>query len=127
MTLSAEDIVAAIGQRRRDTVTIAVPEWGGDVHIRRLSAADLEATGMMSGGDVNTADVARAVLARSLCDEAGEPLFRPETVHILDDADATVTLRLFTECARINGLMTDELEDMTRTFAAAQPDGSSSS
>jgi hypothetical protein len=125
MPLSKEEIIAAIHTRRRDVVTVQVPEWDGEVGIRRLDAVDLERTGMMSG--VQPDDVAIKVLAASLCDADGEPLFGEADVRELEKADAVVVLKLFAECARVNGLMSSELEGMMATFAEAQPDDSPSS
>lgn len=123
--LGKDEIVAAIAARRSETHTVEVPEWGGAVNIRRLDGADLEATGMLSGEQ--SPDIALKVLSVSLCDEQGEPLFGFDELRALDKADAMVTLRLFSEVARYNGLLTTEIEAMVAAFAEAPRDSSSSS
>lgn len=121
--MTKDEIVAAIAARKRDTVAVEVPEWGGTVNIRRLSAGELDATGMISGEE--SAETSLKVLAASLCDEDGELLFGIDELRALDDIDAMLTLRLFAECARVNGLMSEELEELVAGFDAAQPEGSS--
>lgn len=124
MTLSKSEVVAAIAARRKETRTVAVPEWGGDILIRRLSAGDLDATGMMSGLD-DSEQILKA-LALSIVADTGDPYFTLEEIRTLDDVDAVVTLKLFVEVAKLNGMSTPELEEMVAGFDAAQPDDSSS-
>lgn len=122
--LTKDDIVAAIAARAREVKNVPVKEWGGSVNIRRLDAADLEATGMTSGEQ--SPDIMLRVLSVSLCDDEGNALFGLAELESLHKADAMVTLRLFADCARYNGLLTGELEAMVGTFAEAPRDDSSS-
>jgi hypothetical protein len=125
MTLTRDEIIAAIAARKVETTTVEVPEWGGAVQLRRMDAADLEAIGLMSGEP--TDDMPVRVLAACICDDEGNPLFGVKKLKELEAADAVVVLRLFAECAKLNGLMTAELEEMVAGFGAAQPGASSSS
>jgi hypothetical protein len=125
MSLSRDEIIAAIAARKVETTTVEVPEWGGSVQLRRMDAADLEAVGLMSGEASN--DMPVRVLAACLCDDEGNQLFGLKKLKELEAADAMVVLRLFAECAKLNGLMTAELEEMVEGFGGAQPGASSSS
>lgn len=124
MGLSREGILAGIAARRQLVEPIEVPEWGGAVFIRHLSAAELEETGFLDEGS-NGAEMPVRILAACLADETGSPLFAQEDAKVLADAEFAVILRVFAEAARINGLSSEELEAATAAFAQAQGDASS--
>jgi hypothetical protein len=121
--LSKDEIVAAIAARKAEVETVHVPEWGGDIYLRRMTAGDMEAAGLL-GGD-QPADMPLRVLALCIADETGSPLFGVEELRDIEQADAVLVLRLFAKCAAMNGMMTSELEGMVGDFDAAPHDGSS--
>lgn len=120
MTLSREEIIAAINTRASETTPVDVPEWGGDVLIRRLSAADAERSGMT--GDQKTPELVARVIAMSLVDDAGERLFSEADVAELAKVDVAVAARVFAACVKANGLSSDELDEAVAAFAEAQRD-----
>jgi hypothetical protein len=124
MALTRDEIIAAIAARKKDVVQIDVPEWGGKLALRRLTAADVERTGLSDGK--RDATMFAKVIAASVTDEEGEALFAEEDVAILADADMATAARVFAECMRVNGLMDADLEEAVAGFTNAQPDASSS-
>lgn len=126
MPLSREEIVAAIEARATQSVPFPVPEWGGDVLIRRLSAGDAERTGLSSDG-ANDPDLVVRVIAFSLVDADGTPLFGEDDVAVLSKADFSVATRVFAQCMKVNGLSSDALDEAVAAFTEAQRDNSSSS
>lgn len=124
--LNRKQVLTAIDERKKDVETVPVPEWGGEVGIRRLSAADLDKAGFFGGGEKTTIEIARSVLSMTLCDENGERLFSDQDIAELDEADVNVTLKLFNEAARINGLLEGEMTGMVASFSEAQPGDTSS-
>lgn len=109
MALSREAILASKGNRK--PVRLEVPEWGGDVFVRVLSAkqsADL--------GDVPQGEVLGRVLIDCLCDEEGVRLFTDEDVAALMEEDAPVIMRVFSFAAKVNGLSTKELDEAMAGF-----------
>jgi hypothetical protein len=127
MPLSKDDIVKAIGERKRETMTVPVPEWGGDVLIRHLLTDDLESSGVTERQDPET--MVKAI-ALSVCDEGAEPLFALDAdgnaPQVLRDLDTQAQVRLFAAIARFNGMTSPELEEMVASFDAAPHDDSSS-
>lgn len=80
------------------TEKVAVPEWGGEIILKSLSANDQDVIdslllkGKAEGG---TYDGYRAVvLSRAIVDEQGKRLFTPEEVAALGEQDKTVIDRL---------------------------------
>jgi hypothetical protein len=118
--LTREQILAA--RRDRKPQRFEVPEWGGDVFIRVLSAADQ----MDLAEGTEAKDTPIKVLIRSLVSENGEPLFTDEDFAELAKEDWPVIMRVFQESAHMNGLSTKELDEAMAGFAQA-PDESSSS
>lgn len=127
MALTRDEILAAIGERKKTTTVVPVPEWGGDVHIRMLTAADLKAVGFFDGARGDAASLPTTVLQACLADADGEQLFTKKDLAELANADFATVLRVFTEAAKINGLSNDELEVATAAFTKAQSDDTSSS
>jgi len=125
MPLTREQIVAAIEARASEFTPHDVPEWGGTVLIRRLSAADADRSGMTS--DQKTPDLVARVIAISLVDDDGTPLFTEDDVKVLAKVDVGVAAAVFAACVKANGLSSDELDEAVAAFTAAQRDSSSSS
>lgn len=123
--LTREDILAAIAARKAAVEELEVPDWGGTVYLRRLSVEALRATGFLDGtGDPS--EVPLRVLAASVTDEHGSPLFSMDDVKALAEAEFQTVIRVFTEAARINGLSSAELEEAVAAFNGAQGDDNSS-
>ena len=124
-SLSKEQILAAIAERRKTVAVVSVPEWGGDVCIRRLNAAEVERTGLADGKrDVG---VFTKVIAACLTDDDGAPLFTDTDAEALADADLATVVRVFGEVMRVNDLMDEDLEEALRGFSNAQLESSSTS
>jgi hypothetical protein len=123
MGLTRAQVQAAIAARKM-LGTIPVPEWGGEVHVRRLSSADLEKAGFFDDQDRSPAGILGGLLLGALCTDDGSPLF--ESIEDLRDADFPLMLRLFQEAARRNGIPTDDFEGLSELFGGAQ-DGRDSS
>jgi hypothetical protein len=120
MALTREQILAA--RRDRKPHRFAVPEWGGDVFIRVLSAEDQ----MLLADETDPKQTPIKVLLFSLVGEDGERLFADEDFTELVKEDWPVIMRVFQEAAHLNGLSTKELDEAMAGFAEA-PDAQTSS
>lgn len=120
MGLTREQILAA--RKDRKPHRYEVPEWGGDVFIRVLSAQDQMV--LAEGNNANETPV--KVLLYSLVDENGERLFTDDDFSELVQEDFPIIMRVFSESAKLNGLSTKELDEAMEGFTSA-PDESTSS
>jgi hypothetical protein len=102
-------------------VPLEVPEWGGEVYVRVLSAKD---QAELSDG-VKPAEMPIRVLLHCLVDEAGEPILKEEDAEALAEEDFPVILRVFAFVAKLNGLSTKELDEAMESFAPAPDEYSS--
>lgn len=120
MTLTREQILAS--RKDRKPVRLEVPEWGGDVFVRVLSARDQ----MDLADGKSDRDMPVLVLLHCLVNEEGERLLGDADFDALAEEDFPVIMRVFTFVAKLNGLSTGELEAAMENFAPT-PDASSSS
>jgi uncharacterized protein YfaA (DUF2138 family) len=113
LPLTREQILAS--RRDRKPHRFEVPEWGGDVFIRVLSAKDQ----MLLADGTDPKDTPVKVLLYSLVDEDGARLFTDEDFGALLEEDFPVIMRVFSEAAHLNGLSTKELDEAMEGFASA--------
>ena len=119
MTLTREQILAARADRKPQR--LEVPEWGGNVYIRVLSARD-----QMSLSDSSKPEeMPIKVLLHSIVDEHGERILQDEDFEALAGEDFPIIMRVFAFAAKLNGLSTKELEEAMESFAPAPDEYSS--
>ena len=125
MPLNREELLAGIASRAKDLTKLDIPEWGGEVFVRRMSSGDVDRTGLSSG--TRDAGVIGKVLVASIVDEDGAPLFQEGDLPALEQADIATVARVFAEVISINGLGDEDLEAALQDFKNAQHRSSSSS
>jgi hypothetical protein len=101
--LSREQIV---NNRQAFSATVEVPEWGGSVQIRPLSAGDVQSmAGLLTtgGGDLaSNLDMAFAIVVYGTTNETGGPLFAgPEDLRSLEVGPI---IRLASAIAEVSGI-----------------------
>lgn len=120
MTLTREAILASRADRK--PVRLEVPEWGGDVFVRVLSAKDQVA---LSDG-AEPAEMPVRILLHCLVNEDGTRIFEDADYEALAGEDFPVIMRVFGVAAKVNGLSSKELEESMAAFANAPAEGNSS-
>lgn len=136
--LSVNDIASVmdLAQER-----VEVPEWGGDLILRALSARDREwfesqmlTEETVAGPDgrpktvqkMNFIDGRAKMLSRAIVDEEGHAIFDESQVKILGDKSNAVVNRLFSRVQELSGMQPRAVEDAEKNSDAA-PSGDSSS
>ena len=113
--LKRDEILQAPDQKIE---TIPVPEWGGEVCVRSLSAADrdrLEASMIKVRGkerSVNLENIRAKLLSMAACDEDGKRLFSEADVKELGGKNAAAVQRVFVAAQRLAGLTDDDVEEL---------------
>jgi len=118
--LTREQILSRVDLR---TETVEVPEWGGEIRIRELTArrrSEFEKLAEQHGDDYAVA----WLVAESCVDEAGQRIFSQEDIEALREKSAAALLRIFHQAAQINNL--GNLESTVKNSEATPADGSCS-
>lgn len=119
--LRREDIAAAVDLK---TMTLAVPEWGGEVRLRELTLGEREdwskeavdsGTGHIRS-DVSMSRIMALLCAMSLVDEADRPIFEsPEDgTAVLLGKDANAVQAIFDAALKLNGLRSEDVESAAK-------------
>jgi hypothetical protein len=98
--LTREQILAAKSERQSETVE--VPEWGGDVIVRELSGDEsMESAG---NDDDNLMEKSYRGLVRAIVNEAGERILLDDDIEVVKALGARSLKRLFDAVNRLNGV-----------------------
>lgn len=94
---------------------IEVPQWGGFVYIKQVSAKDFEGWqewAMKQENAKNPLSARVKFITDCVCDENGKDLFtEPVDVNVLTEHPNDVIDLLWNECRRVNGLDAKSRED----------------
>jgi len=99
---------------------VNVPEWGGDVYVRGLTARELDKYQMSmlqqrGKSQVANLDNIRAKLVvRTTFDETGARIFTDDDAAALSAKSGAAVGRLFDVAQRLSGLGKDDIADMTK-------------
>src|SRR6266498_6005517 len=128
--LSRDDI---LGVAKRPKEKVHIPEWGGDVWVQGLTGKErdrYEATVLerkKDGRVVPNLENARArLIAVSLVNEDGTPMFREHELDQLGELPARALQRIWDKACELSGLSESDVEELEGNSAAVQDDGSSS-
>lgn len=130
MALLSRD--AILGASDIKTEDVRVPEWGGTVRVKGLTAAqrDVFETQVVSmrGKDVsvNMAGIRAKIASMSLVDDEGNKLFTEKDVKALGEKSGAALDRVFEVCTRLSGIGEDDVDELAGNSEADQTDGSPS-
>ena len=121
--LTKDQILNALDQ---SYVDVDVPEWGGKVRLRALSAKqkDQFECDAYRRQKLNKPFIDRAgIVALCAVDESGELVFSPGDVKKLEQKSARAMDRVFQEACKLNGLFAAE-EELAKNSSDDQDDDS---
>lgn len=118
MTLLTREQILAVS----DIVSerIEVSEWGGEVIVKSLTGTERDQFESKilelkdKGYKVNLANARANLVALSLVDENGLPLFTLKDVELLGKKSAAALDRVYSVAARLSGLTEADVEDLTK-------------
>lgn len=122
-----DEILAADDRPRRK---LSIPEWGRDVWIRVMSAAQREQwerdTDDVEG--IRKRHLLRAALAvRTVCDEDGSPVFTTADMEALAEKSGPALCRIWDAAIAANKVSKADVEELAKNSDASPSDGSASS
>lgn len=118
MAILTKQAILAADDLPRELVN--VPEWGGDIFVRALTASERDAfeneLTVRHGTkvEVTLIDARAKLCARTICDETGKRLFTDAEVLALGSKSAAVLTRIFEIAQRLAGLSPAEVEQLVK-------------
>ena len=97
-----------------DIQIVAVPEWGGDVHVRGLTARERDHFEASIGSAQNLENLRARLVVLTVCDEAGTRLFKDSDDTELGKKNAVVVNRLFEVSRQMSGMTDKDVEDLEK-------------
>lgn len=105
--LDKASILAAKDFRFED---VEVPEWGGTVRLRGLSASERDSFENEATKTGELINIRSKFIATTLIDEKGNSLFTAKEAVKLGEKDAKVINNLFEIVRKLSGMADDDLE-----------------
>ena len=115
------------------TETVNIPEWGGAVSVRSMTAADrdeYEQSMVNSRGPdekSNMRNIRARLVVCAVVDEHGKRLFSDVDVEVLGAKSAKAVNRVFKIAARLNALNESDVEELAKNSDAGPSEDSPSS
>jgi len=121
--LTADDILGADDLPRE---LVECPEWDGHVFIRTFQSTERDAweqsiVSVSEGSSQANLENARAnLVSRVACDEEGKALFTVQQIERLGQKSAKALGRCFDVASRLNGLSTDDMDEIVKNSSGDQ-------
>jgi hypothetical protein len=93
------------------TLRVEVPEWGGAVFVRMMTAGERDRWDITVRNDAFR-DASAYLVALTACDEAGNRLFRDDQVAELAALNGVAVERVATRALRLNRLRVRDREEI---------------
>ena len=120
------DRAAILGQTRLPIMEVEVPEWGGKVFIRVMTAGERDRFESKQRKDEFTNLRARTVAA-CVCDSSGNLLFTEADIPELTKLHAKALDRIFEKAIPFNGIGSDDIAELKKNSDPTMSEDSSSS
>ncbi|MCA3255081.1 MAG: hypothetical protein INF91_05645 [Alphaproteobacteria bacterium] len=114
--LTREQILGAADQQ---TIDVEVPEWGGTVRVRSLTAGDRDrfeqaVIAAQAAGKVGPDNVRARYVAACVVDEAGKPLFTDKDLEVLAAKSFAAMDRVFAAATKLNAFSAADIEELAK-------------
>jgi len=106
MALSRDQILGAVDF---NFVEVDVPEWGGSVRLRGLSAAERDDFEASLGVSQDLVNMRARLVVNCLVDENNEKLFKASEAKELGKKNGQVINKLFDEVRKLSGMADEDL------------------
>jgi len=113
---------------------IPCPEWGGDtvLYVRIISGSErdaFDAASFVQKGkkrEMSLQDIRARLVCLAACDATGSPVFRRGDEKWLTRKSTVPLDRLYAAAAKLNGLTTEDIEELAGNSVSVQSDDSGS-
>jgi hypothetical protein len=106
------DRKAILATQDLDIKKVDVPEWGGEVAIRGLTARERDLFEMSIGASVNLDNLRARLVVLTLCDDEGVRLLKDADAKQLGEKNAQVVDRLFEVARQMSGMTDADVKEL---------------
>ena len=111
------------------TLDVSVPEWGGTVRVRAMTATALEEYQRLQLAQEENGElrhIRESLVAFCIVDETGARVFSPDDVAALGAKSGAALSRVWEVCAKLNAVTRDETEQIKKNSETGRSAGSPS-
>lgn len=101
------------------TEKVEVPEWGGFVYVRMMTARQRDQFEAEQISDPYK-DVRARLAVHTVCDEQGEMLFQKQDVDALGQKSAAALDRIFSAAVKLNRITKEDVDELEKNSNAAR-------
>jgi len=112
MLLTKEQIFAA---QDLQSIDIDIPEWGGSVKVRAMSAID-RINFEKEQKDLQPSEMVLKLVLLTCIDDAGDRLFENDDLEQLQLKSPNAILKIFNESIKLNVLNDKKIEEQAENF-----------
>jgi hypothetical protein len=126
MILTRDEILKA---QDIDYEVVEVPEWGGEVRVRAMTAAERDAfeasilRQTKSGVQVEMVNLRARLCAMTIVDEDGKRIFSDSDVAELGKKSAAALQRVFDAAMRLSKFGNEDIQNLAENLKNDQPGG----
>jgi len=123
MTLLNRDQILAAHDLKK--VEVEVPEWGGSVYVKTITAAErdnFESAIYHNKNKININNVRARLASLTVVDEKGKKLFAPEDIGALGKKSAAALDRVFQAACKINKMTPKDVEELEKNSSSIPAD-----
>ena len=126
MILTRDEILKA---QDIDYEVVEVPEWGGEVRVRAMTAAERDAfeasilRQTKSGVQVEMVNLRARLCAMTIVDEDGKRIFSDSDVAELGKKSAAALQRVFDVAMRLSKFGNEDIQNLAENLKNDQPGG----
>lgn len=123
---------AILGASDIKTEDVKVPEWGGVVRVKGLTAAQrdqVEAKVTSTKGkdfNLNLVGMRAHMASLAIVDENGKPVFTAGDIKALGEKSGAALDRVFEAVTRLSGMSDNDIDELTKNSEAETSDDSHS-
>lgn len=98
------------------TETVPVPEWGGELRVRTITARERDnfEKQLIEGGETNLENIRAKFIASTVVDEDGKLMFSRLDLADLGKKSAAAMDRLFDVGQRLAGLKKEDVDELVK-------------
>lgn len=102
--------ILALASKSPNVEKLSLPEIGGDIYIKELTAGEREAleTQMRAQTDKNA--VRATVFVHTVCDEDGELMFDVEDIETIKQLPSRPVIKVFNRSNEMNGITPEQVD-----------------